>query len=150
MFALQPGLPIAAQIAGVPNQTFTGKVTTLDSRVDPVTRSIIVRAELPNEKGILKPGMFMTARISAPSSQALLVPEGAIVPEQGKSFVFVVKDGIVSKREVTLGRRKPGQVQVTQGLAGGEKVIVEGTQKVRDGIQVFEVDSDGPAVASAT
>jgi membrane fusion protein (multidrug efflux system) len=150
MFALQPGLPIAAQIAGVPNQTFTGKVTTLDSRVDPVTRSIVVRAELPNEKGILKPGMFMTARISAPASRALLVPEGAIVPEQGKSFVFVVKDGVVSKREVTLGRRKPGQVQVTEGLAGGERVVVEGTQKVRDGIQVFEVDSDGPAVASAT
>ncbi len=50
MFAVQPGLPITAQIAGVANQSFTGKVTTLDSRVDPVTRAIIVRAELPNEK----------------------------------------------------------------------------------------------------
>jgi membrane fusion protein, multidrug efflux system len=151
MFALQPGVSIAAQIAGVPNQTFTGKVTTLDSRVDPVTRSIIVRAELPNAKGILKPGMFMTAKISAEATQALLVPEGAIVPEQGKSYVFVVKDGIASKREVTLGRRKPGQVQVTQGLSGGERVVVEGTQKVRDGIQVVEVDSSGEtAVAAAT
>lgn len=150
LFALQPGLPISAQIAGVPNQAFAGKVTTLDSRVDPVTRSIVVRAELPNAKGILKPGMFMTAKISAAASQALLVPEGAIVPEQGKSFVFVVKNGVASKREVLLGRRKPGQVQITQGLENGEKVIVEGTQKVRDGIQVVEVESDGPAVASAT
>jgi membrane fusion protein (multidrug efflux system) len=150
MFAIQPGLRITAQIAGIANQTFTGKVTTLDSRVDPVTRSIIVRAELPNEKGILKPGMFMTAKISAPASQALLVPEGAIVPEQGKSFVFVVKNGIVSKREVVTGRRRPGQVQVTEGLEGGERVVVEGTQKVRDGGQVFEVSSDGTtAVASA-
>ena len=150
MFALQPGLPITAQIAGVANHSFTGKVTTLDSRVDPVTRSIIVRAELPNPEGLLKPGMFMTAKISAQATQALMVPEGAIVPEQGKSFVFVVTKGVVSKREVTLGRRKPGQVQVTEGLAGGERVVVEGTQKVRDGIQVFEVNSDGPAVASAT
>ena len=147
MFALQPGLRIAAQIAGVPNQTFNGKVTTLDSRVDPVTRSIVVRAELPNEKGILKPGMFMTAKVSAPSTQALLVPEGAIVPEQGKSFVFVVKDGVASKREVVTGRRKPGQVQITEGLKGGERVVVEGTQKVRDGGPVLEVDSD-PAVSS--
>jgi membrane fusion protein (multidrug efflux system) len=136
----------------VPNEKFVGKVTTLDSRVDPVTRSIVVRAELPNAKGIMKPGMFMTAKISAATSQALLVPEGAIVPEQGKSFVFVVKDGVASKREVALGRRKPGQVQITEGLANGEKVIVEGTQKVRDGIQVVEVASDGgtAAVASAT
>ncbi len=116
LFALQPGLPITAQIAGVPNEKFAGKVTTLDSRVDPVTRSIVVRAELPNAKGILKPGMFMTAKISAATSQALLVPEGAIVPEQGKSFVFVVKDGVASKREVSLGRRKPGSVQITEGL----------------------------------
>jgi membrane fusion protein, multidrug efflux system len=150
MFAVQPGLKITAQIAGVPNQFFPGKVSTLDSRVDPVTRAIIVRAELPNEKGLLKPGMFMTAKISAPASSALLVPEGAIVPEQGKSFVFVVKDGIVSKREVITGRRKPGSVQVTDGLHDGERVVVEGTQKVRDGGQVFEVSSDGStAVASA-
>jgi membrane fusion protein, multidrug efflux system len=134
----------------VPNQTFTGKVTTLDSRVDPVTRSIVVRAELPNQKGVLKPGMFMTARISAQAAQALLVPEGAIVPEQGMTFVFVVKDNIVIKREVILGRRKPGHVQVTQGLTLGERVVVEGTQKVRDGIQVVEVDSGGTAVAAAT
>jgi len=150
MFALQPGLEIAAQIAGVPNQTFKGKVTTLDSRVDPVTRAIMIRAELPNEKGVLRPGMFMTARISAQSAQGLLVPEGAIVPEQGMTFVFVVKDGVVAKREVILGRRKPGEVQVTQGLALGERVVVEGTQKVRDGIQVVEVDSGGTAVAAAT
>jgi membrane fusion protein (multidrug efflux system) len=150
MFALQPGLPITAQIAGVPDQSFTGKVTTLDSRVDPVTRSIVVRAELPNPKGVLKPGMFMTARISADSAKALLIPEGAIVPEQGMSFVFVVKDGVASKREVTVGRRKPGQVQITHGLQNGERVVVEGTQKVRDGIQVVEVDSDGPTVAVAT
>jgi membrane fusion protein, multidrug efflux system len=151
MFAVQPGLKVTAQIAGVVNQAFIGKVATLDSRVDPVTRSIIVRAELPNEKGILKPGMFMTAKINAPASRALLVPEGAIVPEQGKSYVFVVKDGVVSKREVTTGRRKPGSVQVTEGLAGGERVVVEGTQKVRDGGLVFEVSSDGgTAVASTT
>jgi membrane fusion protein, multidrug efflux system len=149
MFGLSPGLPITAQIAGVPNKSFTGRIATLDSRVDPVTRSIVIRAELPNKDGTLKPGMFMTAKISAGAAQALLIPEGALVPEQGKTFVFVVKDGIASKREVTIGRRRPGEVQVTTGLDRGERVVVEGTQKIRDGIQVLEVDSSGTSVASA-
>ncbi len=150
MFGLTPGLAITAQIAGVPNKTFNGKITTLDSRVDPVTRSIVVRAEIPNADGTLKPGMFMTAKISAAAAQALLVPEGAIVPEQGKTFVFVVKDGVALKREVTLGRRRPGEVQVTTGLNDGERVVVEGTQKIRDGAAVLELDSDETSVAAAT
>ncbi|HVY80493.1 MAG TPA: hypothetical protein VG994_05875, partial [Steroidobacteraceae bacterium] len=89
----------------------------------------------------------MTAKISAAAAKALLIPEGALVPEQGKSFVFVVKDGVALKREVTIGRRRPGEVQVTSGLARGERVVVEGTQKIRDGIQVVEVDSTGTTVA---
>jgi membrane fusion protein, multidrug efflux system len=147
IFGLAPGLPITAQIAGVPDRAFTGRITTLDSRVDPVTRSIVVRAELPNPDGALKPGMFMTAKISAAPAQALLVPEGAIVPEQGKTFVFVVKNGIAMKREVTIGRRRPGAVQVTTGLSDGEHVVVEGTQKIRDGVAVLELDASATSVA---
>ena len=150
MFGIRPGLEITAQIAGVPDRKFIGKVTTLDSRVDPVTRSIVIRAELPNRDGTLKPGMFMTAKIGATALQALLIPEGAIVPEQGKTFVFVVKDGVASKREVTIGRRRPGEVQVTTGLEAGDRVVVEGTQKIRDGVQVLELEPVASAVASAT
>jgi membrane fusion protein (multidrug efflux system) len=150
MFGIKPGLEITAQIAGVPDRSFTGKVTTLDSRVDPVSRSIIIRAELPNRDGTLKPGMFMTAKISAAALQAVLIPEGAVVPEQGKTFVFVVKDGVVSKREITIGRRRPGEVQVTTGLIDGERVVVEGTQKIRDGVQVLELEPVASVAAAAT
>ncbi len=151
MFGLTPGLPITAKIAGVPNRSFTGRIVTLDSRVDPVTRSIVVRAELPNKGGTLKPGMFMTAKINAAATQALLIPEGAVVPEQGKTFVFVVRNGLAMKREITIGRRRPGEVQVTTGLDAGERVVVEGTQKIRDGVPVLELDSaSGTAVAAAS
>jgi membrane fusion protein (multidrug efflux system) len=150
MFGIKPGLEITAQIAGVPDRAFTGRVTTLDSRVDPVTRSIVIRAELPNRDGTLKPGMFMTAKISAAALQAVLIPEGAVVPEQGKTFVFVVKDGMVSKREITIGRRRPGEVQVTTGLIDGERVVVEGTQKIRDGVQVLELEPVAAVAAAAT
>jgi membrane fusion protein (multidrug efflux system) len=147
VFAISPGLPVTAMIAGVPNRTFEGHVTTLATRVDPVTRSIMVRAEIPNPEGILKPGMFMSATLNAAEAPALLIPEGALVPEQGKTFVFVVKNGVASKREVTIGRRRPGEVQVTTGLSDGERVVVEGTQKIRDGVQVLELEPTPTSLA---
>jgi membrane fusion protein (multidrug efflux system) len=62
-----------------------------------------------------------------------VVPEQALVPERGKVYVFVLSDGRIARREVTIGRRVPGEVEITQGVAAGERVVIEGTQKVRDG-----------------
>jgi membrane fusion protein (multidrug efflux system) len=113
-------------------------VTQVDSRVDPVSRSIVVRAELPNADGALRPGMFMTVALEGRESPALLVPEGAIVPEQGSTFVFVVADGRVARREVRTGRRRPGEVEIIDGLREDEHVVVEGTQNVDEGSAVRE------------
>jgi membrane fusion protein (multidrug efflux system) len=71
----------------------------------------------------------------------LVVPEEALVPEQGDVFVFVVQDGSVSKRKITTGQRSVGSVQVTDGLRAGELVVIEGTQKLREGASVSLVDS---------
>jgi membrane fusion protein (multidrug efflux system) len=131
---------VSATTAGLPGREFTGKVTNLDSRVDPVTRSIRVRADIPNEDGVLRPGMFMTVKLQGRVEPTLVVPEGAIVPEQGRTFVFVVSDGVVERREVKLGKRQPGEVEVTSGLAEHERVIVEGTQNVRHGSRVREYE----------
>jgi membrane fusion protein (multidrug efflux system) len=68
----------------------------------------------------------------------LLVPEAAIVPEQGRTFVFVVSDGVARQHEVRLGKRRPGEVEIVAGLADQDRVIVEGTQNVRDGTSVRE------------
>jgi membrane fusion protein (multidrug efflux system) len=97
---------------------------------------VTVRALLPNEAGLLKPGMFLTVRLSRGAVDALLVPEEAIVPEQGEMYVFVVKDGRAEKRKIRLGERRVGDVQVVEGLAIGETVVTEGTQKIRDGSPV--------------
>jgi membrane fusion protein (multidrug efflux system) len=142
---LERGLPVTATTAGLPDREFSGEVTNLDSRIDPVTRSILVRAEIPNEKGLLRPGMFMTVNLQGQPTPALVVPEAAIVPEQGKTFVFVVADGVVEQREVKLGKRRPGEVAIVDGLAEGERVIVEGTQKVRAGARVREQQRGEPS-----
>jgi membrane fusion protein, multidrug efflux system len=138
LFLIRQGMPISAATPGIPGRKFAGRVTHLDSRVDPVTRSIVVRAELPNPDGLLRPGMFMTVSLQGDVVAALLVPEAAIVAERGRSFVFVVRDGAVERREVTTSRRRPGEVQVTAGLEEHERVVVEGTQNLRDGMRVAE------------
>jgi membrane fusion protein (multidrug efflux system) len=139
LFVLERGLPVTASTVGLPGRTFKGVVTQVDSRVDPVSRSIVVRAELPNADRALRPGMFMTVALEGRESPALMVPEGAIVPEQGSTFVFVANDGQVTRREVRTGRRRPGEVEIVDGLREGEHVVVEGTQNVSDGSAVREL-----------
>ena len=143
--ALTPGLSISARSAAYPDRTFEGRIASVDSRVDPNTRSVIVRALVPNPDGLLKPGMFLTVRISRGPSDALVLPEEALVPEQGDVFVFVIADGKAEKRLVHTGQRSVGSVQVVQGLADGEMVVTEGTQKLRDGVAVKVVPPTGEA-----
>ncbi|MGQ0430263.1 MAG: efflux RND transporter periplasmic adaptor subunit [Gammaproteobacteria bacterium] len=143
---LNPGLVVAARSAAFPDQAFSGEVESVDSRVDPVTRSIKVRARLPNPDGHLRPGMFLTVRVSREPLPGLIVPEQALVPERGKVYVFVLADGRIARREITIGRRTPGEVEVLQGAAAGERVVTEGTQKVRDGSAAHELTA-APAAA---
>ena len=141
---LREGLAVSAQASGLPGRTFEGKVITVDSRVDPVTRAISVLAGIGNDDGILKPGTFMAVRMHSSPTAALLIPEAAIVPEQGRMFAFVVEDGVALKREITIGRRQPGEVEVASGLEQGQRVIVEGALKVRHAARVREAAAATP------
>jgi membrane fusion protein (multidrug efflux system) len=134
---LAPRLSIVARSAAWPDSAFRGRVDAVDTRVDPVSRTVIVRGVLPNPRGLLKPGMFLTVTLLRRDVTAVVVPEQVIVPIQSKQYVLVVgKDGTVERREVQTGRRRPGQVEIKSGLAPGEVVVAEGTQKARHGEKV--------------
>ena len=143
---LKPGLAVAATSIAYPGVSFEGAVESVDSRVDPVARSIKVRARIPNPEGQLRPGMFLTVAVSRDPIPGLVVPEESLVPERGKVYVFVVADGRASRREVTTGRRSPGEVEISSGAAAGERVVIEGSQKIRDGSVVHELE---PAAKAA-
>lgn len=131
---LDPGLDVEARSAAWPEHPFVGTVASIDTRVDVVSRTITVRALLPNEDGRLRPGMFLTVTLLRRDVTALVVPEQAIVPEQSRQFVYVVDaDGNAEKREVRTGRRRPAEVEIVSGLVAGERVIAEGIQKVKPG-----------------
>ncbi|HEU4333408.1 MAG TPA: efflux RND transporter periplasmic adaptor subunit [Candidatus Eisenbacteria bacterium] len=134
---IEKGLTIVARSAAWPDSTFRGRVDAVDTRVDPVSRTVTVRAVLPNRRGMLRPGMFLTVTLLRRDVMALVIPEQAIVPEQSRQFVLVVgTNGVVERREVRPGRRRPGQVEILSGLKAGETVVAEGTQKARAGESV--------------
>jgi membrane fusion protein, multidrug efflux system len=147
--SLREGLSVVATAPAFPNRTFTGKVAGIDSRVDQTTRSVTVRALLANADGALKPGMFLNVALARDDRATLVIPEEALSPEAEKQFVYVVNDGKVERREVRIGGRQPGSVEVIAGLTAGEQVIVEGTQKVRDGASVRAIQraAEGPLAA---
>jgi membrane fusion protein, multidrug efflux system len=134
------GMNIAAHSLVYPGRTFAGIVDSVDTRLDPVARSVRVRAVLANPDGALKPGMFLTVDLQRDRGDVLVAPEEAIVPERDEQFVFTVVDGKAVKRRVTLGRRVPGMVEVTGGIAAGDILITEGTHKVREGSLVEVVN----------
>lgn len=138
---LVEGMTVEAGSAVYPDITFEGTVQSIDTRVDPASRSVQVRALIENSDNRLKPGMFMTVDLQRPRGEQLLAPEQAIVPEGSLQFVYVVRDGVVEKRRVSLGRRIPGHVVVDDGLSPGDDIVTEGTQKVREGSVVETIES---------
>lgn len=147
--AMRPGLVLEARSVAWPGRAFKGRVASVDSRVDPQTRSVVVRALVPNDEGLLKPGMFLNVSLERGEADVLVVPEEALLPEQGSVYVYVVDDGKASRRKIETGRRGVGSVQVLAGLASGELVVTEGTQKLRDGVTVEVVDGPGPNRAAS-
>lgn len=145
---LREGLQVHATAAAFPGREFVGTVDSVDSRVDPVSRSMTVRAVVPNPDGALKPGMFLNVRLARDARDALMIPEAALMPEQSRQFLFVVENGRAVRREVRIGRREPGRVEIVAGLEPGERVVVEGTQKMREGAEVRELPAE-PAPEAA-
>ena len=148
--SLREGLAVRATAPAFPGRNFTGKVASVDSRIDMNTRSVTVRALLANEDGALRPGMFLNVSLANNDREALVIPEQALTPEAEKQFVFVVADGKAALREVRIGLRRPGSVEIVSGLSAGEQVIVEGTQKVRNGapVRTIEMSADTSAAPS--
>lgn len=142
---LAPGQRVNATVEAYPGRLFEGTVKTVDSRIDPVTRSVIVRAEVQNADRALRPGLLMTVEVISRTWQGLAVPEESVVPSGGRAYVFVTNEGVAERREVSLGIRRPGYVEVTQGLAAGDRVVTEGTMRLgREGVRVREAGEAMP------
>jgi membrane fusion protein (multidrug efflux system) len=147
----KPGLAIQAESASYANRKFQGVVRTVDTRVDQATRSVELRTEFANGDGALKPGMFLTAKLSiATRPDAIVVPEESIVTQGADHFVFAVRDGKAIRTKLVIGERLVGAVEVMQGLKEGDLVVVQGLQKIRDGAPVQPERAGQPRSANTS
>ncbi len=135
--ALKEGMAVRVTVAAYPGKTFEGRVAGIDTRINPVSRAVAMRAEIPNPGGALLPGMLMTVALLNNQRMALAVPEQSLVPVEDKQYVFVAAaDNKAERREVKIGAREPGFVEILSGLKAGEKVVVDGTLRLRPGATI--------------
>ncbi|HVE78929.1 MAG TPA: efflux RND transporter periplasmic adaptor subunit [Gemmatimonadaceae bacterium] len=134
---LRPGQTIEFTVAAQPERTFHAQVDFIDPVVQDASRTIMVKARAPNRDRLLRPGMFIEARLAtATRANAVVVPEDAVQPLRTANVVWVVADGKASRRVVQLGARAPGTVEILSGVQAGELVVVGGLERMAEGVPV--------------
>jgi membrane fusion protein (multidrug efflux system) len=145
---LQAGQTVTARSAAYADREFTGTVTSVGSRVDPVTRSVQVRAEIPNTDLLIRPGMLMSVELMTQPRQALVIPELSLIQVGTRQSVFrITGEDTVEQVEVRTGARRRGEVEIVEGLAPGDRIVLEGTGKLRGGMSIAVVE---PPAGAAT
>jgi RND family efflux transporter MFP subunit len=155
---MAPGLQAQLTVAAYPGQVFYGKIDAVSPTLNPATRMFSVEIKVMNEDRLLRPGMFAAVSLSVdPHPNALLVPKGAVLyreqylentvnseVEIGQvNYVFVVEDGTVHMRKVSLGHESDTMVEVCDGVTMGEQVVIRGLNQLNDGDRVTVVKGEG-------
>ncbi len=147
MSKIRPGQEVVLRLDAYPGEEFGGRVYAVEPVVDDRTRTVLMRARIPNKSNKLKPGMFVRVAVTlANRPNAIIVPEQSIWPQGRDTFVFRVVEGKAALTKIEIGNRQPGQVEVTAGLAPSDVVITEGQIKLRDGAPVMVMPE--PAAAA--
>jgi len=138
--------PVRVRVDAYADELFQGRVYAVETTIDEKTRTVLLRARVPNPGARLKPGMFARVGLELDSrSGVVVVPEQAINPRGDKYFVFKVMDGKADRVAVALGVRRPGEVEIVKGIAAGDMVITENQPMLQPGMMVNIVPDKPPA-----
>lgn len=148
---IKVGQVLNLEVDAYPGEIFPGKVYAIDPILAEASRSIGVRARVPNERGRLRPGLFARVKlVISEKPNAIMVPEQAIVPQGEKLFVYVIEDGKAAMRPVVLGLRTGGRAEILSGVQAGDLVITAGVQKIGPGAPVMAINLMPPPSAGST
>lgn len=142
------GQHLSATTSAFPDQPFDGTLTELGSRLNELSRSLPVKALVANPDRKLRPGQYMSVKLTLRQRQALVVPEQAVLVQGNKSYIFVAEQNAARRVEVTLGARKPGIVEVTSGVSTDDAVVITGQDRLSSGDAVRIVEDDDVLLSS--
>jgi len=135
--AIAVGQPVTFEVDAYAGRQFEGRVKYVSPALQAAQRALTVEAVVPNASGVLKPGLFATARIEQPArTPGVLVPHDAVVTSAGTSRVYVVNGDHVEERIVTTGETVGDLLEITKGLKAGERVATKNVAQLADGIKV--------------
>lgn len=151
---IRAGQKVGVTSVAYPDQVFDGEISAISPRIDPTTRTVEIRATVPNKEGKLMPGMLFVVKLELGTRTALMVPEKAVMSLGEIQYIFVCRPRarVVSRREVKLGLRDRGSVEVLEGLREGDEIVTDGVLKLVDGSAVIvsgTVDDIAPPAESA-
>ena len=140
---LSLGMALTARTPSFPDRRVDGRVEKIDSRVDPISRTVLVRAAFQNNEDVLRPGMSFFVSLRLPGPQLASVPELALQWEAGESYLWRIVGGRAERVEVTARRRFNNRVLIEGDIRPGELVVVEGVQRLRAGRPVTISAAEG-------
>ncbi len=143
------GVPVTATTAAFGAEPFQGEVDALDSRIDAATRSLRVRASLPNADDRLRPGMSFDVTVTLQGTSHPAVPELSVQWSREGAFVWKLDGDVVTRTPVEIVARIDGMALVSGALSPDDEVVVEGVQRLREGAQVARSAAPAPAAAAA-
>src|SRR5688572_3884536 len=144
------GQAVSIEVDAFPGRRFEGAVYAIDPQLDPNGRSVVLRASVENDDGLLKPGLFARVALAfGERANALMVPEQALWPIGEKQNVYVIEDGKAALKEVETGVRRGGMVEIVKGIGPEAVVITAGQIKIGPGAPVQALPAQAPAAAQA-
>lgn len=139
---VKKGDNVTLTVDALPGKTFSGSIKRIYPTIDPMTHTVNIEVNVPNQNRELRPGMYAKVNVTFGHSSSIVVPDAAVVRLQGSGQrnVFVVENGVAVQREVTLGRHFDSQYEILSGLEVGEQVVVKGGSALRNGAAVEVIE----------
>ena len=143
---IKPGQALSVVLDALPGQAFTGKVFAVNPQLDTNGRAVVLRAQMDNRSGALRPGMFARVRLTlADTGETVVVPEQSVAMQGEDQVMFKVIDGRAMRTKVEIGQRRDGKVEIVEGVASGDTIVIAGWQRLRDGAAVRAAGGGGGA-----
>ena len=140
---MKKGLPIEATFSGQENKIYLGEIDSVASRINPDTRSLLVRIKITNNNFELIPGALLEVSIKYNEKNSLGVPDTGVIFEGNKMYVYKVdENNVVKKTEIETGIRSKGNLEVVSGLKSGDKIVAEGLGKAKPGIKIKPIENN--------